>query len=308
MRAWRLPLAMVAPRLARGRRRLALPPLAIDAYPTTYLRPSVPYQAGAITGRRRALPDELRGLPRAARGAATAPTAEGSRGPLPTCAAPHTAQHTAGDLFWWISHGISGSGMPGFDSRPGEEQRWSRSTSCARCRPGTAPGRMGPTIERDRRWLVAPDFTFTVGPTPRARAQGLSGPQRRWSCCYCAYPARARMTPDRPARGKPGDARGRGHRGADRRRPDAIRHLGPDPRIMFPVVTEGAGDDRGRLSALRGRPARRALSSIARVTSAPSPKRRRGRRPRFVHGPGAAAQRREDHGRRRRRARALMRA
>src|SRR5205807_305380 len=49
MRAWRLPLAMVALALLGAGAGLALPSLAIDAYPTTYLRPSVPYQAGAIT-------------------------------------------------------------------------------------------------------------------------------------------------------------------------------------------------------------------------------------------------------------------
>src|SRR5262249_57931938 len=49
MRAWRLPLGVVALALLGAGAGLALPPLAIDAYPTTYLRPSVAYQAGAIT-------------------------------------------------------------------------------------------------------------------------------------------------------------------------------------------------------------------------------------------------------------------
>ena len=66
MRAWRLPLAMLALALLGAGAGLALPPLAIDAYPTTYLRPSVRLPGRRDHRRRRALPDELRGLPRAA--------------------------------------------------------------------------------------------------------------------------------------------------------------------------------------------------------------------------------------------------
>ncbi len=49
VRAWRLPLATAALAFLGIGAGLALPPLTIDAYPTTYLRPTVPYQAGAIT-------------------------------------------------------------------------------------------------------------------------------------------------------------------------------------------------------------------------------------------------------------------
>src|SRR5439155_835891 len=38
--------------------------------------------------------------------------------------APHTAQHTAGDLFWWITHGIPLAAMPAFGDRVSDEERW----------------------------------------------------------------------------------------------------------------------------------------------------------------------------------------
>ena len=38
--------------------------------------------------------------------------------------APHTGQHTAGDLFWWVTHGIPIGGMPGFGSALATEDRW----------------------------------------------------------------------------------------------------------------------------------------------------------------------------------------
>jgi copper transport protein len=38
--------------------------------------------------------------------------------------ADHMAQHTDGDLFWWIGRGIPGTPMPGFGESLSEEERW----------------------------------------------------------------------------------------------------------------------------------------------------------------------------------------
>src|SRR5262249_56011867 len=104
---------------------------------------------------------------------------------------------------------------------------------------GYAAGEMGPTIERDRRWLVAPDFTFTVGPTPPRALKDYRG-RSVLVVLYALPGSRARMTQIAEHEGTlamlgveviavPIDA--------DR---NAIRRLGPRPRVMFPVVTEGA--------------------------------------------------------------------
>ena len=238
MRAWRLPLAMVALALLGAGAGLALPPLAIDAYPTTYLRPSVPYQAGSITAGAALYQENCAGC-HGPRGAGDGP--DGRRLPRSPAdlRAPHTAQHTAGDLFWWISHGISGSGMPAFDGHLGEEQRWELINYLRALSSGYAARGMGATIERDRRWLVAPDFTFTVGPTPARALKDFRG--RNVLLVFYALPgSRARMS---QIAGREGTLAMLGVEviavpiDAD---PQAIRHLGPDPRIMFPVVTEGA--------------------------------------------------------------------
>ena len=238
MRAWRLPLAMVALALLGAGAGLALPPLAIDAYPTTYLRPSVPYQAGSITAGAALYQENCAGC-HGPRGAGDGP--DGRRLPRSPAdlRAPHTAQHTAGDLFWWISHGISGSGMPAFDGHLGEEQRWELINYLRALSSGYAARGMGATIERDRRWLVAPDFTFTVGPTPSRALKDFRG--RNVLLVFYALPgSRARMS---QIAGRDGTLAMLGVEviavpiDAD---PQAIRHLGPDPRIMFPVVTEGA--------------------------------------------------------------------
>src|SRR5258706_537506 len=171
MRAWRLPLAMVALALLGAGAGLALPPLAIDAYPTTYLRPSVPYQAGAITVGAALYQANCAGC-HGPRGAGDGPDGRGLPRSPADLRAPHTAQHTAGDLFWWISHGIAGSGMPGFDSRLGEEQRWELINFLRALSAGYGARGMGPAIGRDRRWLLAPDFTFPAGPTAAPTLQG----------------------------------------------------------------------------------------------------------------------------------------
>lgn len=38
--------------------------------------------------------------------------------------ASHTGDHTAGDMFWWISHGRENSVMPGFEDKISEADRW----------------------------------------------------------------------------------------------------------------------------------------------------------------------------------------
>jgi putative copper resistance protein D len=238
MRAWRLPLAMIALALLGAGAGLALPPLAIDAYPTTYLRPSVPYQAGAITAGA-ALYQTNCARCHGPQGAGDGPDGRGLPRSPADLRAPHTAQHTAGDLFWWISHGILGSGMPGFASQLSEAQRWELINFLRALSAGYAARGMGQTIERDRRWLVAPDFVFTVGPTPARALKDYRG-RNVLVALYALPGSRARMTQIAQHEGTlamlgveviavPIDAD-----------PDAIRHLGPDPRVMFPVVTEGA--------------------------------------------------------------------
>jgi len=238
MRAWRLPLGAVALAALGAGAGLALPPLAIDAYPTTYLRPSVPYQAGAIVAGATLYQVNCAGC-HGPRGAGDGPDGRGLPRAPADLRAPHTAQHTAGDLFWWISHGIPGSGMPGFGSRLSEDQRWELINYLRALSAGYAARAMGPAIERDRRWLVAPDFTFAVGPTPPRALKDYRG-RTVLVVLYALPGSRARMSQLAEREGTlamlgveviavPIDAD-----------PDAIRRLGPDPRVMFPVVTEGA--------------------------------------------------------------------
>jgi putative copper resistance protein D len=90
------------------------------------------------------------------------PAAVGLPRPPADLTAKHANDHTAGDLFWWISHGIAGSGMPGFGDRRAPEERWDvinvvRALGAAERLRG-----LGPVASTDV-VAVAPDFTFSSG-------------------------------------------------------------------------------------------------------------------------------------------------
>src|SRR5207245_2752359 len=144
---------------------LALPPLALDAYPTTYLRPAVPYQATAIA-MGAALYQTNCAVCHGTTGAGDGPGGGRLLRRPADLRAPHTAQHTAGDLFWWITHGIPLAAMPAFGDRVSEEERWDLVNFLRALSSAHAARSLGPVVEPERSWLVAPAFTFAVGPTP----------------------------------------------------------------------------------------------------------------------------------------------
>ena len=92
---------------------IALPALAVDAYPTTYLRSPLPYDVEAIARGARLYGAHCV-VCHGQEGKGDGPGGAGLARPPADLTAPHTGQHTAGDLFWWITHGISAAGMPAF--------------------------------------------------------------------------------------------------------------------------------------------------------------------------------------------------
>jgi putative copper resistance protein D len=100
----------------------ALAALTLDAYPTTYTRPAVAVTSESI----------WRGHDLFAMHCATCHGPAG-RGDGPGAAgllqrpadlsASHTADHTPGDLYWWVTHGL-GLAMPAFGDRLSIEDRW----------------------------------------------------------------------------------------------------------------------------------------------------------------------------------------
>jgi putative copper resistance protein D len=134
---------------------------AVDAYPTTYLGSTVPYQAASIGIGLRLYQDNC-AICHGVNGRGDGPVGRQLRRQPADLTAPHTAAHTVGDLFWWISHGIRGSAMPGFEDRVSETERWDLINFLRTLSAAEQARSLGPLVE-PKPWLVAPDFAFGIG-------------------------------------------------------------------------------------------------------------------------------------------------
>jgi putative copper resistance protein D len=236
LRAWRFPLLGGAAVLLAVGAAVALPPLAIDAYPTTYVRPTVPYTAASIANGMELYRQHC-AVCHGPRGAGDGP----ARGRLPRppadLRAAHTRDHTAGDLFWWISHGIARGGMPGFASALGEDERWDVVNLVRALGAASSARALGEVIGPPR--LVAPDFTFAVGPTPPHALRDYRSRRIVLLVLYALPASRPRLA-QLAERYDVLVTLGVEVIAVDRAGgPDAIARLGGTPPVFFPVVTEG---------------------------------------------------------------------
>jgi copper resistance protein D len=132
--------------------------LALDAYPTTYVRPTVPYQALSIANGRR-LYEEHCVVCHGIAGYGDGPAAAALNPRPANLTAPHAAHHTVGDFFWWLTYGIKGSAMPGFQDRLSEDERWDLINFLRTLAAAEQAQTLGPRLEPEP-WLVAPDFSY----------------------------------------------------------------------------------------------------------------------------------------------------
>lgn len=143
--------------LAGSGAALALPALWIDAYPTTYRRPAVPYQAISVASGLQVYQQRCivcHGIA----GYGDGPGLSGVTWQRADLTAKHTGDHTAGDLFWWLSYGIKDKPMPGFRDQLTEEARWDVINFLRTLAAAEQARPMAPLIEPA--WLVAPDFAY----------------------------------------------------------------------------------------------------------------------------------------------------
>jgi putative copper resistance protein D len=216
---------------------LAIPPLASDAYPTTYRRPEVPYQATSVAAGRRLFAQHCV-VCHGPRGAGDGPAAAGLTPRPPDLRAHHVALHTAGDIFWWITHGKPP--MPAFGDRLGPDERWHLVNFLRALAAAEASRLIGPSVEPDQPWLAAPDFGFGVGPSFVRTLKEYRGRKLVLLVLY-TLPGSADRLAELAAHQNllgtleveivavPADAD-----------PDAIRRLADGPPLLFPIVTEGA--------------------------------------------------------------------
>ena len=136
--------------------------LAIDAYPATYLRPAVPYNAISVANGLGLYRDAC-AVCHGAGGYGDGANGEGLKPQPADLTAKHAADHTAGDLFWWLSYGMKVDGMPGpmpgFAASLDEEERWDM-INFLRALSAAERARQMSTVVEPEPWLVAPDFVY----------------------------------------------------------------------------------------------------------------------------------------------------
>ena len=129
------------------------------AYPTTYATSPVRYTTRAIA-QGAALFAENCAQCHGAHGHGDGPLA-GALTNKPADLVMHAQHHSAGDMFWWIVHGVAGTPMPPFDTRLSETSIW---TLTQFLRAQSAATEAASLTRRVDPWrpLVAPDFTFEL--------------------------------------------------------------------------------------------------------------------------------------------------
>ena len=206
---------------------VALPPLVVDAYPTTYRRAPGPWAALSIAAGERLFARECAVChdPRAR-----------------DLAGDWMARYTEGDLFWWVSQGLPGARMPSFADRLAEESRWDVVDFIRASAAAGALRRLGPEVEPSGGRVLAPDFSFGVGPGVVQSLRDYRGRRVVLLVLFSLPESRPRI--DQIARGYASLVA----MGAEviavplRPSPDILRRLGASPPVFFPVATDGAGE------------------------------------------------------------------
>jgi putative copper resistance protein D len=158
-RRWLLAAASVVAVVAAA--GVSLHPFVVAAYPTSFMHSPIRY--GALSA--------ARGIPVYAENCALCHGPYGY-GDGPAAAAlpmkpadltgKHLFHHSEGTLFWWVSHGISGTPMPGFADRLTKNQRW----DVLNFLRAQADAEHANTMSADaggQTDVVAPDFAFQIG-------------------------------------------------------------------------------------------------------------------------------------------------
>jgi putative copper export protein/mono/diheme cytochrome c family protein/peroxiredoxin len=139
---------------------LAFPAISVQAFPDTYLVTEIPYAATSITAGLNHFEQNCTGC-HGVSGHGDGPAASSLPVKPADLSAPHTALHTGGDLYWWVTHGIPASGMPAFADVLTNDDRWDIINFLGAFSIGYQARIIEPKINPGQYWLAPPDFQVT---------------------------------------------------------------------------------------------------------------------------------------------------
>jgi putative copper export protein/mono/diheme cytochrome c family protein len=141
---------------------LAFPAISVQAFPDTYLTTEIPFAVTSVAA----------GLNHYEQNCTPCHGVSGhGDGPLAPSmpvtqkpadlSAPHTALHTPGDLYWWITHGMAGTPMPGFADVLTNDDRWDIINFLGAFAVGYQARVIETKINLGQHWLGPVDFQVT---------------------------------------------------------------------------------------------------------------------------------------------------
>ena len=156
---WRIAIPAL---LAACALAVVLPPLAIQAYPETYRKTPVPFDAISVANGATLFAANCV--------ACHGPQAKGNGvqaktfviPPVDLLTEPHTAKHTAGDFFHWLTYGIPGTGMPEFSIELSEEDRWDVVNFLHATSRGYQARLINPLVDPDQPYMAPQNFSYSA--------------------------------------------------------------------------------------------------------------------------------------------------
>jgi putative copper export protein/mono/diheme cytochrome c family protein len=148
--------------------------LLVEAYPTSFYTSPSGFSAASIVQGQALFPTYCSSC-HGPHGGGDGPAAAALRIKPADLTAAHLLEHSDGELFWWLSHGIDdpdgGLAMPGFADQLSEDQRWALIDFIRANNAGFA-------LRTEGHWRQpsqAPDFPITCSGSPVASVADLRG-------------------------------------------------------------------------------------------------------------------------------------
>ena len=148
---------------------VALPPMVIEAYPETYQKTPVPFDTISISNGAALFAKHCTSChgPQG-KGTGTAPelfiadpvTGEFPPDPTDLLTKTHTARHTVGNFYHWLSNGVEGTAMPGFSDVLTEENRWDVVNYLHALSRGYMGRLLGSLVTPEQPFLAPPIFSY----------------------------------------------------------------------------------------------------------------------------------------------------
>ncbi|MEK9141240.1 MAG: CopD family protein [Nitrospirota bacterium] len=168
-------------------------PIAVQSYPETYRKTPVPFDAISIANGVELFTANC--IP------CHGPQAKGNgilaktlpKQPVDLLTEPHTAMHTAGDFFHWLTYGRFNGVMPAFGEKFSEEERWDLLNFLHANSRGYQSRIITPRILPEQPFMATPNFSYTAHDGSSGTLKDFRGKQDLLLVLFSWPESRARL-------------------------------------------------------------------------------------------------------------------